>query len=386
MKDLNDIFTIDEIREKRREYLEAFEDVSFTDYIRKEKIQRMKKIPTPLFPIDDYFYNPQGVSPYDMDFELQYITNSTQLKQFQEMLEITSSHLLEQSYPGKSLKVIVLEKNSKQIAGFIRIGSPTLNMGPRNKVLRTTESGLIHETLPNAVNKHILNGQVIVPAQPFGFNYAAGKLMALMCCSHEIREKLDSMYGMETMMFETTSLYGSIKSQSMYDGLKPFLRSHGQTDSDFVPHMPARFFRPLRKWFEEKLQEPLVNTDQGSIKMKQQRRIESIILNILKEKGTEEEVKEWKDNLQYLVENMNTKKNYYYTFYGFENAADYIMGRSKERKKSPNFDRFYMENLVDWWRKKADNRYQKLQQEGRFRDKLEIWTDKDTQKNIDIVR
>lgn len=380
-----DIFTIEEIRQKKKEYFEAFDNISFVEYIRKEKVERMKKIPTPLFPMDDFFYNPQNVSPYDMDFELQFMSNSTQMTQYQEMLEMTNSNLAEKSYPGRSLKILLVEKNTKQVAGFIRIGSPTLNMGPRNKVLRFSDNDENHK-ISSVINNHIFNGQIIVPSQPFGFNYAAGKLLALMCCSHEIREKLDSMYDTETMMFETTSLYGSIKNQSMYDGLKPFMRGHGQTESNFIPNIPSRFFKPIRSWFEEKLGEPLVDPEASSRRMKQQRKIESIILSVLREKGTESEVIEWNNNIQYLKDNMNNKKNYYYSFYGYGNASDYIMGRVDTPKKSPNFDKFYMDNLIEWWRNKANNRYQKLLNEGRFREKLEIWTDSDIQKNVDIVR
>ena len=64
-------------------------------------------------------------------------------------------------------------------------------------------------------------GFVIVPTQPFGFNYLGGKLLAALCCSHEVREKLNKKYDMNLVMFETTSLYGNSKSASQYDGMKP---------------------------------------------------------------------------------------------------------------------------------------------------------------------
>ena len=33
-------------------------------------------------------------------------------------------------------------------------------------------------------NRHAAMGFVIVPSQPFGYNYLGGKLLALLCCSH----------------------------------------------------------------------------------------------------------------------------------------------------------------------------------------------------------
>ena len=69
----------------------------------------------------------------------------------------------------------------------------------------------------------------------FGFNYLGGKLLASLCCSHEVREMLNKKYDMNLVMFETTSLYGNSKSASQYDGMKPMLRYKGLTDSDFIP-------------------------------------------------------------------------------------------------------------------------------------------------------
>ena len=37
-------------------------------------------------------------------------------------------------------------------------------------------------------------GFIIVPTQPFGFNYLGGKLLAGICCSHLARETLNKKY------------------------------------------------------------------------------------------------------------------------------------------------------------------------------------------------
>ena len=52
-------------------------------------------------------------------------------------------------------------------------------------------------------------------------------------------------------MFETTSLYGSSKSSSQYDGMKPFLRYKGNTDSDFAPLINDDNFLKLNDWFKK---------------------------------------------------------------------------------------------------------------------------------------
>ena len=47
----------------------------------------------------------------------------------------------------------------------------------------------------HSVNRHIIMGNIIVPAQPFGYNYP--KLIELLCCSHEIRERDGEVSGVQ---------------------------------------------------------------------------------------------------------------------------------------------------------------------------------------------
>ena len=119
------------------------------------------------------------------------------------------------SVPGKNLKIGVKEKKSNKWVGFIRAGSPVINMKPRNTML-----GHVPDLV--TFNKTAIMGFVIVPSQPFGYNYLGGKLLAAICCSHWVREKLNDKYGMNLSLFETTSLYGNSKSSSQYDGMKPY--------------------------------------------------------------------------------------------------------------------------------------------------------------------
>ncbi len=51
--------------------------------------------------------------------------------------------------------------------------------------------------------------------------------------SHFAREAVSDAFEKDIALFETTSLYGSTTSASQYDGLKPFIRYKGLTDSKF---------------------------------------------------------------------------------------------------------------------------------------------------------
>ena len=55
-----------------------------------------------------------------------------------------------------------------------------------------------------------------------------------------------------SVTFETTSLYGSTKSASQYDGLKPIMRYKGLTDSNFTPLLHDHIFKDLNQWFIER--------------------------------------------------------------------------------------------------------------------------------------
>ena len=92
-------------------------------------------------------------------------------------------------------------------------------------------------------------GFAIVPSQPFGYNCLGGKLLALMCVSHFAREHLNEVFKKDIGWFETTSLYGSTTSSSQYDGLKPFIRFRGLTDSKFLPLLHDKAFHKLHDRF-----------------------------------------------------------------------------------------------------------------------------------------
>ena len=69
-----------------------------------------------------------------------------------------------------------------------------------------------------------------------------------------------------------------------------------------------------------------------------------------------------------------------------DNLTTTIVMVSLIRKLIPdkeNYDKFHLENVIDWWRKKAANRFETLTSEGRIRNETEVWTG---DKEIDIIR
>jgi hypothetical protein len=201
-----------------------------------------------LFSLSDEFFN-EDIHPNEMEFNIIPVGgkvkgghNQASQKNFTELLSAVSSHNNEQNVPGRELKWIVCEKNTNNILGFIRFGSPVINSKPRNIWLGKQPDLSIF-------NRHAAMGFVIVPSQPFGYNYLGGKFLALLCCSHYARETLNEVFEKNIALFETTSLYGSTTDASQYDGLKPFMRFKGLTESKFLPLLHDDIFHKLHDRF-----------------------------------------------------------------------------------------------------------------------------------------
>ena len=349
------------------------------DYLRRVKLERMSNYPTSLpgmGPQDDMF-NDFTMHPNDMEFECREVTNEI----FVNYLEIVTSHAVEVSVPGKSIKWVVYEKNSGQIAGFIRLGSPTINSKPRNMFLGKPLDTMSKEVMKR-FNDSTIMGFIIVPTQPFGFNYLGGKLLAAICCSHLTKDALDKKYGGPFCMFETTSLYGTTKSVSQYDGMKPFLRHKGETVSDFAPLINDDNFHRLNDWFKERNGEPLIDPQASSRKLKTQQKMISIIKSSLK--GVDDSA--YNKFVQTYVDakGLTEQKRAYMSDYGFDNVKEYMNMETNELRKKDNFDRYSFDGVIDWWRKKAANRFESLKADNRLRTELETWNM--NASDIDIIR
>ena len=352
--------------------------VSIEDYLRYVKKELVCQS-NQLTPLKDYFFN-EDIPPEEMEFDIKFIgqrfSNSLPQEHYKNLLAAVSSHNNESNIPGRELRWMIFEKRTQQVVGFIRFGSPTINSKPRNLWLGQPAN-------LSLFNRHAAMGFVIVPSQPFGYNYLGGKLLALMCVSHFARETLNKVFEKDIALFETTSLYGSTTSASQYDGLKPFMRYKGLTESKFLPLLHDQVFHELHDRFTLlNNNTPLTDNRASSKKMKRQTRMISWTKNSLKEYGKTEKLEE----LNAVLENafgLTQRKRSYTSDYGYGNVREVLLGKQDKLVRGQNWDKFYLENIVKWWKKKAGKRYEKLKSEGRFRTDVELWTEDD---NIQIIR
>ena len=339
-------------------------------YMRDQKMAQIETIAQPLpgMGFDSDMFDDFSMSPEVMDLEVVELDNHT----WDNCINMISSHSNMVSIPGKALKLAVKEKNTNKFVGFMRFGSPVINCKPRNDLLGNVPNLTIF-------NKTAIMGFVIVPCQPFGFNYLGGKLLAGLCCSHEVREKLNKKYNMNLVMFETTSLYGNTKGASMYDGMKPMLRYKGNTMSDFIPMLHGKPYLDLVDYVEDIIGKGnLVKEGASSRKLK----MTTGIIGLVKKALDGDDLKKFNETIK-NAKNLTEQKRYYVSNYGIDNYIDIVNGKTDKIVKAQNYDRFYDNEIIEWWRKMATKRWSKLNEDGRLRNDLEVWT-KDSK--IDIIR
>ena len=371
------------------EFIKYFSQMgNIEDYLRFVKKEVIKS-KSSLAPLRDEFFN-EDIHPQEMDFDIKFVGERFKVdgkvtpvpqEHYGNLLRAVSSHNNESNIPGREMRWMIYEKNTNKVLGFIRFGSPTINSKPRNLWLGKAPNLSIF-------NRHAAMGFVIVPSQPFGYNYLGGKLLALLCCSHYAREMLNKWFEKDIALFETTSLYGSTTDASQYDGLKPFMRYKGLTESKFLPLLHDEAFHRLHDRFTEwNNNQPLTDKKASSKKMKRQTKMISIIRNSLSGNNKlgvldHERLQEFNRVLK-LAGGLTQKKRFYISDYGYSNVREVILGEQDELLRGPNWDKFHLENIIAWWKKKATKRYNKLKEEGRFRTKVELWTDDD---DIQIIR
>jgi len=331
-------------------------------------------------------FNDPNMSPMDMDIGIEIIDGGT----FNPIVQSITSMPLE-SQLGRQLNVVVKENNTNTWLGFIRIASPIITIKPRSELLGFKPS-------PFQVNTYMINGCVIVPVQPFGYNYLGGKLMALVSSSHEVREIFNEKYQSKTdlLFWETTSLYGDIKGVSQYDGLKPFIRYQDLTESDTFLFPTDEIYhsivKKLRQYYGKpewdnclvEPYKPKLGSNKSGPKMREFNKMISIIKNKLRENDMD-----MYNRFHQLTKNKmkaKTKKRFYYSNYGFENVIEVLKDKDVKPIKGINYYKHYLSYMIDWWKKKSVKRWEKLKNENRLKTELELYTNETINNEIKMIR
>jgi hypothetical protein len=180
----------------------------------------------------------------------------------------------------------------------------------------------------------------------------------------------------------------------MYDGLKPFVRYWDMTESENLMFPPNSLYYPILQEVREIYGNPewggcLIKNlnDNGlpvsSVKQREFSKLIQILKTEMKKHNTEL-VKVFDTFLKTRMKTM-TKKRWYYSNYGYDNNVQHILN-GDELVKGINYDKFNMENIIEWWKKKSYKRWKKLQEEGRLKTELELYTNETINNERQIIR
>jgi hypothetical protein len=170
----------------------------------------------------------------------------------------------------------------------------------------------------------------------------------------------------------------------MYDGMRPYLRFQGMTESKFLLTLGEEIYPELKNFFIERNGgEELIKKGASSRKLKMQNKFVSIIKNSLKEHD-QGGYEIFCDAISKASE-VTTQKRFFASNYGYTNTKEILLGKENDLTKGESYDKFELNNIVKWWKKKATKRYNNIVADGRLRKELEVWN-QDTMNKIDIIR
>lgn len=373
-------FTKEETLEIKNTLVQFYEGLdTIKDYFLIKKLESVNDVDTSF--LREHLFNDHTLPPNDYKISLEVMENK---KWFDLVSPITSMPL--ESQIGRRLLIGVKEMTTDKYLGFIRLASPILSIKPRTNHFNSKIGG-------KDVNRHMINGSVIVPTQPFGYNCLGGKLLALISCSHEVKDLFNKQYGTKSdvIWWETTSLYGSIKGVSQYDGLKPFIRYGDLTESDLLIYPTNEIYKPMLNRFREiwghsEWGNRLVEPTATGPKLREFNKL----ISILKHHLGHYDVEELNSFNKFIKEKMKSKtqKRFYYSNYGYSNVVEHINSNGDIGLiKGENYDKHNLDYMVDWWKNKAQKRWDKLNDENTIRTELEFYTvDRIKNEEIDMIR
>lgn len=114
-------------------------------------------------------------------------------------------------YKGRQIFILVQDNFSKKYLGIIGITEAYRNIKFRDNYIDWD-----FDTRNKKLN-YIMNISTCVPLQPFGYNYAGGKLLVKLIFSEEVHSYIENKYKINLIGLETYGLFGK---SNMYDGLK----------------------------------------------------------------------------------------------------------------------------------------------------------------------
>jgi hypothetical protein len=286
----------------------------------------------------------QDLQPY-----VEIVEDSDEVKKWVDVRQLI--HTMDwNANPGRNVKCYVKDKVSGKILGLISLGSDITSLGVRdeyigwNKVNKFEDGKLNNTTIATT----------LVSVQPFGYNMLGGKLVAALSTSPVIREYWYKKYNNILVGVGTTSLYGI---HSIYNGI-PHFKTLGESKGLISIKPDDKYYDVWHQYVKE-LDPVWYDKAINSTGPKQ-----NVLNRIFKEIGV--------------------KQNHYnhgfhrgvYFSQMYENGNDYLCGKinQSELKIKDKFKRGD-DYTIDWWKKKAVNRYTNLFNDNKIKPETLFYSD-----------
>ena len=252
--------------------------------------------------------------------------------------------------PGRNLKFYVKDKVTGKILGIICMGSDVTSLGARDIFIGWTKDNKFKD----GKLKYTSIGTTICCAQPLGYNFLGGKLVASLVTSSVVRDAWKKTYGQTLVGASTTSLYGI---HSMYNSI-PLWKTLGESKGRIALKPDDSTYEVWHEWLKENQRdEYLRQTTQkegvaGPPTGVKQKTI-NMIFKAVGVKGSD-----------YMH---GFKRGIFYADI-YENGKEFLRGEIEE--KDLKMKQKYIDDsdyIMKWWKPKAIRRYSKLFDEGRIK-------------------
>jgi len=233
------------------------------EQIERGRLKNQGRLPRP---IKDYTSNPESVE--NIDPMMIKIDSDFEKETYYNLMLNTTSFPAEGKPTGYTIKYLVLNKFDNKYLGMIEITG--------NWTAYAVAASILGKKC-----KNIFNIRAVMPLQPFGFNFAGGKLLALLAVSDKVLKDWCAKYPTRPEILYVVTI-STGPSPNQYDSLKYF-KAKGYTKKGHkrywceLKNIPDRSYDKLielwRDRYGRKRSEKLIQTgnfkkeghDQGDI-------------------------------------------------------------------------------------------------------------------------
>jgi len=252
-----------------------------------------------------------------------------------------TSSALQNNYPGRKISFLVEDENTGKFLGMITTAGDIGALSERDKFIGWTND----DKYKNKKINNLMNAQVLVPLQPFGYNCLGGKLLARIVVTDFFRNVWKEKYGETVVGMTTTSLYGSF---CQYTGLK-FWKKMGTTSGRVPIELPELI---LNNW---KLKYPKpVQKKSDDETVKRDRYKDELMRNICKEL-----------KIDYKMMCHGIQRGVHYVSL-CKNSNDFLQSKIDESALEFIPELKDIDYQVNQWKESSIKRFIKLQSENRL--------------------